>query len=118
RVEQHVVHQLDLDFELRIAATLGIVQLANQINHGRLHDSINGQLARARKLSAVVVAMEISVTTGDAGALAAIRARSKAVRKTIVPRQSERYALDHNVQVYASHRWRRATMQDVSRTGM
>ncbi|HEY5928342.1 MAG TPA: response regulator [Kofleriaceae bacterium] len=35
-----------------------------------------------------------------------------------MPRQSERYALDHNVMIYASHQWRHAVMQDVSRTGM
>jgi CheY-like chemotaxis protein len=35
-----------------------------------------------------------------------------------VPRQSERYALALNVMVYASHQWRHARMQDISRTGM
>ena len=35
-----------------------------------------------------------------------------------MPRQSERYALDLNVQLYASHQWRSVRMQDVSRTGM
>ncbi|HEY5951172.1 MAG TPA: response regulator [Kofleriaceae bacterium] len=35
-----------------------------------------------------------------------------------MPRQSERYALDHSVMIYASHQWRQAAMQDISRTGM
>ncbi|HEU4611343.1 MAG TPA: response regulator [Kofleriaceae bacterium] len=35
-----------------------------------------------------------------------------------MPRQAERYALDLNVMLYASHQWRHAVMQDVSRTGM
>ena len=35
-----------------------------------------------------------------------------------MPRQSERYALDLNVQLYASHQWQAVAMQDVSRTGM
>jgi len=35
-----------------------------------------------------------------------------------VPRQSERYALDHNIQIYASQQWRPVVIQDISRTGM
>jgi len=35
-----------------------------------------------------------------------------------VPRQSERYALDLNIWIYASDCWRHAVTQDVSRTGM
>jgi CheY-like chemotaxis protein len=35
-----------------------------------------------------------------------------------VPRQSERYALDLEVMIYAGHQWRHVTMQDLSRTGM
>jgi CheY-like chemotaxis protein len=35
-----------------------------------------------------------------------------------VPRQSERYALDLSVMLYAAHQWRSVSMQDVSRTGM
>lgn len=35
-----------------------------------------------------------------------------------MPRQSERYALDLSLQLYASHQWRNVAMQDISRTGM
>lgn len=35
-----------------------------------------------------------------------------------MPRQSERYALDINILLYASHQWRHVVMQDLSRTGM
>jgi CheY-like chemotaxis protein len=35
-----------------------------------------------------------------------------------VPRQNERYALDLSVQLYTSHQWRRAMMQDISQSGM
>jgi CheY-like chemotaxis protein len=35
-----------------------------------------------------------------------------------VPRQSERYALDLDIMLYASQWWRAAVVQDVSRTGM
>ncbi|HEX5057946.1 MAG TPA: response regulator [Kofleriaceae bacterium] len=35
-----------------------------------------------------------------------------------MPRQSERYALDLSLDLYASREWRHAAMQDISRTGM
>jgi CheY-like chemotaxis protein len=43
---------------------------------------------------------------------------SKLVRRTIVPRQSERYAQDLIVELYANGNWRRTALQDISRTGM